>query len=84
MIDHHVVRLDVAVHDSLRMAKVERLQQLKHVKPYIKVGEFGIKGLEVGVLDIVNRGNTSACACEITRRTRTPHVDVFRHDRGGL
>ena len=39
VVDHHVVRLDVAVHDAVRVAELERLEQLENVVPDVEVGE---------------------------------------------
>ena len=39
VIDHHVVRLDVAVHDAQAVAVVQRLQQLVQVEPDVVVWE---------------------------------------------
>lgn len=52
MVDHNVVRLDVAVHDALAVAVVEGLEQLEDVVADIDVVEFGIEGAEVGVIDV--------------------------------
>jgi hypothetical protein len=50
VVDHDVVRLDVAVHDTLRVAEIECFEELVHIVPDIKVGEFGVERLELGVL----------------------------------
>lgn len=58
-VDHHVVRLDVAVHDPPRVAKVERLEQFENVKPDVGVGERRVEDLEVcggDVLEDERRG----------------------------
>jgi hypothetical protein len=47
---HHIMRLDVSVHDSFRMAEIERFEEFKDVETDVKVGKFGIKRLELGVL----------------------------------
>jgi hypothetical protein len=65
------------------MTEVERLQQLEHVEPHVKVGKFGIKRLEVGVLRIVT-ADTSACVLPKLSAVMGTHVDVFRHDRRRL
>jgi hypothetical protein len=39
VINHNVVGLDIAVHDSLGVAEVQRLKKLKDVVADIKVGE---------------------------------------------
>lgn len=52
MINHHVVRLHVAMHDAVRMCKVQRLQQLVDIIADIVVAQRRIEDLEVGVLYI--------------------------------
>jgi hypothetical protein len=44
------------VHDALGVAEVESLEQLKDVETDVKVGEFRVQSLELGVLE----GGTSA------------------------
>lgn len=53
MIDHNVMRLHVSVHNALAVAEVERLEQLKNVKPHVQVVELGVQTAEVGVVDIL-------------------------------
>jgi len=51
MLDHDVVGLDIAMHNTLRVAEVQSLQELKNVEADVKVGELGVKNLEVGIVD---------------------------------
>lgn len=53
MIDHNVMRLYVSVHDSLAVAKVESLEQLKDVVTDIDVVELGVEASEIGVVDML-------------------------------
>ena len=48
VVDHHVVRLDVAVHDPSRVAEVESFEQLEDVEPDVVVAKFGVQDFEVG------------------------------------
>lgn len=50
MIYHDVVGLDISVHDALGVAEIQRFEQLEDVVPDVKVGEFGVESLELGVL----------------------------------
>ena len=52
MIDHDVVRLHIAMHDALRMAEVEGLQDLKHVVADVEVVEALIKLTEIRITSI--------------------------------
>jgi len=52
MVNHDVVRLDIAVHDALAMAIVEGLEQFENVESHVKVLELGVEAPEVGVVDI--------------------------------
>lgn len=72
MIDHDVVRLDVAVHDAFGVAKVESLEELKDIVAHIKVGEFRVQCFELGVLEYINKGPGIVDGTD---------VDEFGHDR---
>jgi hypothetical protein len=50
VVDHDIVGLDITVHDALGVAEVEGLEELKDVETDVKVGEFGVESLELGVL----------------------------------
>jgi hypothetical protein len=50
VIYHDVVGLDISVHDTLGMTEIQSFEQLEDVVPNVEVGEFGVKGLELGVL----------------------------------
>lgn len=52
MIYHDIVRLDIPVHDTLRVAEVERFEEFEDVEPHVEVGEFGVEGFEFGVLNV--------------------------------
>jgi hypothetical protein len=52
MIDHNVVRLDVAVHNALAVAEVKSLEQLMDIEADIEVVELGIQAPEVCVVDV--------------------------------
>lgn len=51
MINHNIVGLDIAMHDTLAVAEVERLQQLEDIVADIIVGKAGVQSPEVGVID---------------------------------
>ena len=52
MVNHDVVRLHIAVHDSLRVAVIERLQNLEHVEADIEVVETLVEFAEISVTSI--------------------------------
>jgi hypothetical protein len=45
VVNHDIVRLDVAVHDPIRVRELERFQQLVHVVTDVKIGKCRIKNL---------------------------------------
>jgi hypothetical protein len=53
VVDHNVVRLDISMHDSLAVAEVECLEQLKDVISDIVVDESRVQRSEVCVVDIL-------------------------------
>lgn len=53
VVDHDVVRLDIAVHDALGVTEIKRLQQLIYVVAHVVIGEFGVEVAEVGVVDVL-------------------------------
>ena len=57
MVDHDIVRFDVAVHDPLGVAEIERFEEFKHVIPHVEICEFGVERFEVGVLPSVTELN---------------------------
>lgn len=69
VINHHVVRLYIPVHDTTGMAEVERLanlsarflrytdaahlQKFEYVESDIEVGETRVQNFKVGVMDVL-------------------------------
>lgn len=53
MIDHNIMRLHIAVHDSFAVAVVQSLEELKDVIPDVEVVELGVEAAEVGVVDVL-------------------------------
>jgi hypothetical protein len=75
MIDHNVMRFDVAVHDALAVAVVEGFEQLVDVVADVDVVELGVESAEVGIIDVFeNEGGRLAL--------RVPH-DVKQGDNVG-
>ena len=52
MVNHDVVRFHVSVHDALAVAVVEGLEQLKNVVAHVVIGELGVQGPKVGIVDV--------------------------------
>mmetsp|Transcript_2371 Transcript_2371/g.6553 ORF Transcript_2371/g.6553 Transcript_2371/m.6553 type:complete len:237 (+) Transcript_2371:263-973(+) len=52
VVNHDVVRLDVSVHDTVRMAIIERLEEFEDVVSDVVVGEGGVEDFEVCVVDM--------------------------------
>jgi hypothetical protein len=53
VVDHHVVRLDVAVHHAVGVAVVQSLEQLEDVVPDVVVRQGRVQDLEVGVVHVL-------------------------------
>ena len=53
VVDHHVVRLDVSVHNSIGVAKVQSLQQFEDVIADVVVEQGGVQDFEVRVVDVL-------------------------------
>lgn len=53
VVDHHVVRLHIPVHDPVRVAVVQSLQQLVDVVPNVEVGEGRVQHFEVDVVHVL-------------------------------
>lgn len=53
VIDHDVVRLDIAMHHAVGMAVIQRLQQLVNVVSNVQVGQRGVQHLEIDVVDVL-------------------------------
>lgn len=51
MINHDVMGLHIAVHDTLAVTEVQRLEELVDVEADIIVREAGVQGAEIGVVD---------------------------------
>jgi hypothetical protein len=51
MVNHNVVGLDVSMHNTLAVAEVQRLQQLKNVVANIVIRKAGVQSPEIGVVD---------------------------------
>ena len=52
MIDHNVMRLDVAVHDAFAVAEVQCFEQLVDVVAHVVILEFGVERSEVDVVHV--------------------------------
>ena len=53
VVDHHIMRLHVTVHDAARMTVIQRLQNLINIISNIEVGKRRVQCLEVGVVDVL-------------------------------
>lgn len=61
VVNHDVMRLDIAVHDSLRMAVIKGLQDFEHVITNIKVVEALVKFAEVSITGINKFSDDCRC-----------------------
>ena len=68
VVDHNVVRLDVAMHDALRMAEVKRLQNLIHVEANVEVIEALVQLAEVCIAGVDELGDNGGSLGQ-----RVPH-----------
>ena len=53
MINHHIVRFHIAMHNAHGVAKVERLQNLENVEASVEVGQRLVQLLEIGVVYVL-------------------------------
>jgi hypothetical protein len=53
MIDHNVMRLDISVHNTLAVAEVKSLEELKDVEPDIDVIKLGVEASKIGIVDVL-------------------------------
>lgn len=53
MIDHNVMRLNISMHNTLAVAEVQSLEELKDVEPDIDVIELGVEASEIGIVDVL-------------------------------
>lgn len=47
------MRLDISVHDSFRVAEIQRLQELVDVKPHVEILELRVQRPEISVIDVL-------------------------------
>lgn len=59
MVDHHIVWLDVSMHDAVGVAKVKSLEQFEEIVPDVVVAESGVQGLEVCVVNVLKNERRS-------------------------
>ena len=53
MIDHNVMRLNISMHNTLAVAEVQSLEELKDVEPDIDVIELRVEASEIGIVDVL-------------------------------
>lgn len=53
MIDHHIMRLHVAMHNTLAVAEIQRLQELVDIIADVEVGEARVQRSEVRIVDVL-------------------------------
>jgi len=53
MVNHHVVRLNISVHDSISVTMVKSKEDFIDVIANICIRERGIENLEVGIVDVL-------------------------------
>jgi len=52
VVNHNVMRLDISVHNSLRMAEVQGLEDLEHVEADVEVSETFVKCAEINIAGV--------------------------------
>jgi len=52
MVDHNVVGLNIAMHDSFRVAEVKCLQNLEHVKADIEISKTLVQSAEINISSV--------------------------------
>lgn len=52
MVNHHIVRFYVSMHDTHRMTIINRLQEFKHVITDVHIGKCRVKCSEINIVDI--------------------------------
>lgn len=53
MINHHVMGLNVSVHNSLAVTEIQRFEQFIHIKAHIKVLKPWIERAEVCIVNML-------------------------------
>ena len=61
MVNHDVVRLDITVHDALRVAEIKRFQDFVHIEANVEVVETLVQLAEIRVTRIDELRNNRRC-----------------------
>lgn len=72
MVYHDIMRFHIAMHDSLAMTKVQRLEELIDIEAHIIVGEARVQGSKVGVVDVF-KDQTGRLALTIANDVQQSH-----------
>jgi hypothetical protein len=59
------MRLDIAMHNSFAVAKVECLEELEDVESDINIVELGVQASEIGVVDVLENQRWSLTLCTV-------------------
>jgi hypothetical protein len=65
MVDHNVVRLDITMHDSLAVAEIQGLEELKDIESDINIVELGVQASEIGVVDMFEDQRRCLALCAV-------------------